>query len=88
MQCVRSRPTAERTLEGVEALHMVGEGQVERVDGRDSVGQAKFVASLPVPPRRRGTTHDSYRLKPIFATQPVRRCPINFSLSGLYEADF
>jgi transposase, IS6 family len=46
MQCFRSFHTAERTLEGVEAMHMVSKGQVKRLDGRDAVGQAKFVASL------------------------------------------
>jgi transposase, IS6 family len=46
MQCVRSFHTAERTLEGVEALHMMRKGQVKRLDGRDSVGQAEFVAGL------------------------------------------
>jgi len=46
VQCFRSFHTAERTLEGVGALHMIGKGQVKRVDGRDAVGQAKFVASL------------------------------------------
>ena len=46
MQCFRPFHTAERTLEGVEALHMIGKGQVKRLDGRDAVGQAKFVASL------------------------------------------
>jgi len=45
-QCFRSFHTAERTLEGVEALHMMRKGQVKRVDSRDAVGQAKFVASL------------------------------------------
>jgi len=35
-----------RTLEGVEALHMTGKGQVKRLDGRDAIGRAKFVASL------------------------------------------
>jgi IS6 family transposase len=45
MQCSRSLHTAERTLEGIEALHMMGKGQVKRLDGRDSMGQAKFVAS-------------------------------------------
>jgi transposase, IS6 family len=45
-QCFRSFHTAERTLEGVEALHMMGKGQVKRLDGRDAIGQAKFVASL------------------------------------------
>jgi transposase, IS6 family len=46
MQCFRSFHTAERTLEGVEALHMMKKGQVKRVDGRDTVGQATFVQSL------------------------------------------
>ncbi len=46
MQCFRSFHTAERTLEGVEALHMMRKGQVKRLDGRDSMGQAKFVESL------------------------------------------
>ncbi len=46
MQCFRSFYTAERTLEGVEAMHMVRKGQVKRLDGRDAVGQAKFVESL------------------------------------------
>jgi transposase-like protein len=46
MQCFRSFHTAERTLEGVEAMHVMVKGQVKRLDGRDSVGQAKFVASL------------------------------------------
>jgi IS6 family transposase len=46
MQCFRSFRTAERTPEGVEAMHMVRKGQVKRLDGRDAVRQAKFVASL------------------------------------------
>lgn len=46
MQCFRSFHTAERTLEGVEALHMMSKGQVKRIGGRDVVGQARFVASL------------------------------------------
>jgi IS6 family transposase len=46
MQCFRSFHTAERAIEGVEAMHMMRKGQVKRLDGRDSVGQAKFVASL------------------------------------------
>src|SRR5919112_90988 len=46
MQCFRSFHTAERTLEGIEALHVMRKGQVKRLDGRDAVGQAKFVASL------------------------------------------
>ena len=46
MQCFRSFHTAERTLEGVEALHMLRKGQVKRLDGRDAVGQAQFVRRL------------------------------------------
>ncbi len=46
MQCFRSFHTAERTLEGVEAMHMMRKGQVKRLDGRDAVGQAKFVESM------------------------------------------
>ena len=46
MQCFRSFHTAERTIEGIEAAHMMRKGQVKRLDGRDAVGQAKFVASL------------------------------------------
>ena len=46
MQCFRSFHTAERTLEGIESLHMMRKGQVKRLGGRDSVGQAKFVAGL------------------------------------------
>jgi len=46
MQCFRSFHTTERTLEGVEAAHMMKKGQVKRLDGRDAVGQAKFVESL------------------------------------------
>ena len=46
MQCFRSFHTAERTIEGIEAAHMMRKGQVKRLDGRDSAGQAKFVGSL------------------------------------------
>jgi transcriptional regulator with XRE-family HTH domain len=46
MQCFRSFHTAERTIEGIEAAHMLRKGQVKRLDGRDSAGQAKFVRSL------------------------------------------
>lgn len=45
-QCFCSFYTAERTLEGVEAAHMMRKGQVKRIDGRDSVGQSKLAASL------------------------------------------
>jgi hypothetical protein len=46
MQCFRSFHTAERTIEGIEATHMMAKGQVKRLDGKDAAGQAKFVASL------------------------------------------
>ena len=46
MQCFRSFHTAERTLEGAESTHMLRTGQAKRLDGRDSAGQEKFVASL------------------------------------------
>jgi transposase-like protein len=46
MQCFRSFHTAERTIEGIEAMHVMRKGQVKRLDGRDAIGQAKFVASL------------------------------------------
>ncbi len=46
MQCFRSFHTAERTIEGIEALHMLHKGQAKRLDGRDVAGQAKFVAEL------------------------------------------
>ena len=38
--------TAERTLEGIEAVNMMRKGQVKRLAGNDAMGQAKFVASL------------------------------------------
>jgi transposase, IS6 family len=46
MQCFRCFHTAERTIEGIEAMHVMRKGQVKRLDGRDAVGQAKFVESL------------------------------------------
>ncbi len=46
MQRFRSFHTAERTIEGIEAMRMMRKGQVKRLDGRDSIGQAKFDDSL------------------------------------------
>jgi transposase-like protein len=46
MQCFRSFHTAERTIEGVEAVNMMRKVQVGKLDGRDAIGQAKFVESL------------------------------------------
>ncbi len=45
-QCFKSFRTAERTLEGIEAMNMLRKGQVKRLSGSDTQGQAKFVASL------------------------------------------
>ena len=45
-QCFKRFHTAERTLEGIEAMHMMRKGQVKRLSGNDARGQAKFVASL------------------------------------------
>ena len=38
--------TAERAIEGSEALHMMRKGQLKWSGGKDAAGQAKFVASL------------------------------------------
>jgi transposase, IS6 family len=46
MQCFRSFHTAELTIEGVEAMHMMRKGQIKRLNSRDAAGQAKFVESL------------------------------------------
>ena len=46
MQCFRSFHTAERAIEGIEAMHVMQKGQVKRLDGRDAAEQAQFVASL------------------------------------------
>jgi transposase, IS6 family len=46
MQCFRSFHTAERTIEGVESMHMMRKDQVKRLDGKDAISQAKFVESL------------------------------------------
>jgi transposase-like protein len=45
-QCFRSFHTAWRTLEGIESMHMMRKGQVKRLDGRDSAGQAKFIENI------------------------------------------
>jgi transposase-like protein len=45
-QCFKRFHTAERTLEGIEAVNMMRKGQVKRLSGSDSHGQAKFVESL------------------------------------------
>jgi transposase-like protein len=45
-QCFKRFHTAERTLEGIEAMHMMRKGQVKRLAESDAQGQATFVASL------------------------------------------
>jgi transposase-like protein len=45
-QCFKTFHTAEKTLEGIEAVNMMRKGQVKRLSGKDAMGQAKFVASL------------------------------------------
>jgi transposase-like protein len=44
--CFKSFHTAERTLEGIEAMNMMRKGQVKRLSGNDARGQAKFVGLL------------------------------------------
>ena len=45
-QCFKRFHTAERTLEGIEAVNMIRKGQVKRLAGSDAQGQAKFVETL------------------------------------------
>jgi IS6 family transposase len=42
----RSFDTAERTLQGIEAVNMMRKGQVKRLDRSDAIGQSKFIESL------------------------------------------
>jgi transposase-like protein len=42
----RSSHSAERTLEGIEAVNMMRKGQVKRLSGSVAEGQAKFVLNL------------------------------------------
>ena len=46
IQCFRSFHTAERTIEGIEAMHVMRKGQVKRLGDRDALGQAKFFVNL------------------------------------------
>ncbi len=45
-QCFKRFHTAERALEGIEAVNMMRKGQVKRLAGSDAQGQAKFVETL------------------------------------------
>jgi hypothetical protein len=62
--------TAERTLEGIESMNMTRKGQVKRLDARDAVRPAKFVASLFGIAACGKAREELFRLKFIFATQP------------------
>ncbi|MBV9483788.1 MAG: hypothetical protein JO249_24015 [Acidobacteria bacterium] len=39
-------PSARRTLEGIETMHMIRKGRVRRVVKKDVVAEVKFVAQL------------------------------------------
>jgi hypothetical protein len=43
---LHSHTTAERVIEVIEAIRVMMKGQVKWLEDRDTVGQAKFVASL------------------------------------------
>ncbi len=45
-QCFKRFQTAERTLEGIEAVNMIRKRQIKRLAGSDAQGQATFVRSL------------------------------------------
>jgi IS6 family transposase len=45
-QCFKSFHTAEKTLEGTEAMNMMRKGQVKGLSRNDATGQAKFILSL------------------------------------------
>ena len=45
-QCFKRFHTAERTLEGIQAVNMMRKGQVKWLSGKDAMGQAKFVEDL------------------------------------------
>ena len=45
-QYFKSFHTAERTLEGIEAMNMMRQGRVKRLAASDARGQVKFVESL------------------------------------------
>jgi transposase-like protein len=45
-QCFKSFHTAERTLEGIEAVNMMRKDQLKRLSGNDARSQAMFVSSL------------------------------------------
>ncbi len=77
IQCFKSFHTAERTLEGIEAMHMMRKGQVKRLSGNDVRSQVKFVSSLFQTAiietlRRSFAPHNNLCNTTIFATLPYR----------------
>jgi len=38
--------TARRTLQGIEAMNMIRKGQVQGIERRDSLSQAKFIEAI------------------------------------------
>jgi transposase-like protein len=45
-QCFKTFGTAQRTLDGIEAMNMMRKSQVKRLSRSDAQGQAKFVQGL------------------------------------------
>jgi transposase, IS6 family len=45
-QCFKTFHTAERSLEGIEAVYMMGKGQVKRLAGSDARGPATFITAI------------------------------------------
>lgn len=70
MQYFRSFHTAERTIKGIEGAHMMRKGQIKRIDGRNAVGQVKFVASLSGVAAKVKGPRDPSRLRAIPVTLP------------------
>jgi hypothetical protein len=64
--------TAERTLEGIEAVNMMRKGQVKRLAGGDVRGQVKFVETLFGVAALRNAPEELSRSEIIFATHPLR----------------
>jgi transposase-like protein len=46
IQCFKTFYSAERALEGIDAVNMLRKSQVKRLAGSDAMAQAKFVAPL------------------------------------------
>ena len=71
MQCFRSFHTAERTLEGAEAMHVMRKGQVKRLDGRDAIGRRNLLRACSVSPLNTRSHRAASRLNSRFATLPA-----------------